>query len=94
MTGDVHIQTVQDVEANLDWSKRLQNDDEYSKQGMKQEMWHYGHVPLLVQVKWLNEYGLKNWPMKPENKELLFRLLNSPEYEYLKTTKKIHIARS
>jgi hypothetical protein len=94
MTGDVHVETRQDVEASLDWSKRLQNDAEYSRQGMKQEMWHYSHIPLLVQVKWLNEYGLKNWPMKPENKELLFRLLNSPEYAYLKTTQKIHIARS
>lgn len=94
LTGDVHIETRQDVEANLDWSKRLQNDTEYSDKGIRQEMWHYAHIPLIVQVRWLNEYGSQNWPMAPGNEKLLFRLLNSPEWKYLKATGKVHAARS
>jgi hypothetical protein len=93
MTGDVHIETVQDVEPILDVNKNLKNDDEYTKHGFKEEMWHYACVPVVIQIKWLNEYGMKNWPMLPHNKDLLFRLLNSREWGYLKTTNKIHVAR-
>jgi hypothetical protein len=53
-------------------------------------MWHYAHIPIVVQNRWLSEYGSKNWPMRPGNEKLLFRLLNSPEWAYLKTTNKIH----
>lgn len=93
MTGDVHIETVQDVDPILDVNKALQNDDEYTKHGMKEEMWHFASIPIWVQVKWLNEYGRKNWPMHPNNGKLLFKLLNSPEWKYLKTTGKIHLAK-
>lgn len=94
LTGDVHIETKQDVQANLDYTNRLRNDDDYTKKGIKNDMWHYAHIPPWVQVKWLNEYGLKNWPMLPENQKLLFKLINSPEWAYLKTTNKIHVAKS
>lgn len=94
LTGDVHIETVQDVEPILDVNKALANDEEFTKQGIKDEMWKYARIPNWVQVKWLNEYGPKNWPMHPHNAKLLFRLLNSPEWRYLKTTNKIHVARS
>lgn len=94
LTGDVHVETRQDVQAELDWTKRLRNDDEYSKRGIKNSMWHYSYIPPWVQVKWLNEYGMKNWPMHPANHQLLFRLINSPEWAYLKTTNKIHVAKS
>ena len=92
-SGDVHIETVQDVEPALDVNKRLKNDEQYTKHGIKNEMWHYATIPIVVQVRWLNEYGLSNWPMLPQNKDLLFRLLNSREWGYLKTTSKLHVAR-
>ena len=93
-TDTTVVETVQDVEPILDKNKGLTNDDDYTKMGIKKEMWHYASVPLVVQMRWLNEYGLENWPMHPHNKDLLFRLLNSPEWRYLKTTGKIHVARS
>jgi hypothetical protein len=89
-TDTSYIETTQDVEPILDVNKTLQNDPDYSKDGMKKEMWHYASIPIVVQMKWLNEYGPKNWPMLPQNKELLFRLLNSRDYKYLKCTEKIH----
>jgi hypothetical protein len=93
MTGDVHIESRQDVEPILDQNKALQNDDEYSKNGIKNEMWHFASIPIIVQLKWINEYGLENDPMRKGNEKLLFRLLNSPEWRYLKATNKIHLGR-
>lgn len=93
VTGDVHIETVQDVDPYLDATKALQNDESYSRDGIKKEMWHYARIPVVVQMRWLNEYGSKDWPMRPGNEKLLFRLLNSPEWKYLKATGKIHTGR-
>jgi hypothetical protein len=93
MTGDVHIETQQDVEPLLNRNKALQNNEEYSKQGIKNEMWHFAHVPIVVQLKWLVKYGAENDPMKKGNEKLLFSLLNDPEWRYLKATNKIHLGR-
>jgi hypothetical protein len=92
-SGDVHLETVQDVEPILDSNNALRNDEEYSRNGIKNEMWHFARIPDVVQLRWLSEYGRENWPMKPGNEKLLFRLLNSPEWKYLKTTNKIHLGR-
>ena len=92
-TDTTYIETRQDVEPILEANKILQNDDEYSRHGIKHEMWHYASVPLIVQMRWLNEYGMDNWPLRPGNEKLLFRLLNSPEWRYLKCTGKIHTGR-
>jgi len=93
MTGDVHIETTQDVEPILEKNKVLQNYDDYTKNGIKNEMWHFASIPLVVQLKWLVKYGPVNDPMKKGNEKLLFRLLNDPEWRYLKTTNKIHLGR-
>lgn len=93
-TDTTVVETVQDVEPILDQNRALTNDESYSQNGIKNEMWHYASVPIVVQMKWLSEYGFDNWPMHPQNKRLLFKLLNSPDYRYLKTTGKIHVARS
>jgi hypothetical protein len=89
-----YVETVQDVSGILDANKNLQNNDDYTRHGMKEEMWHYASIPIIVQMQWLKEYGMENWPMLPQNKKLLFRLLNSPDYQYLRCTPKIHVARS
>ena len=94
MTDSVHIETKQDVEPIIDGNKDLANDDEYSRDGIKNEMWHYASIPLVIQMKWLNEYGMNDWPLRPGNEKLLFRLLNSPDWKYLRCTGKIHTGRS
>lgn len=90
-TGDVHIETRQDVEPILERNKALRNDEEYTKKGIKEEMWHFAHIPIVVQLKWLKKYGAENDPMKKGNEKLLFSLLDDPEWRYLKTTNKIHL---
>jgi hypothetical protein len=93
MSGDVTIETKQDVEPMVAQNKELQNDDSYSKNGIKNEMWHFASIPIIVQLQWLNKYGPENDPMRKGNEKLLFRLLNDPEWRYLKTTNKIHLGR-
>lgn len=90
-TEESYVEFQADATPNIEYGKRLQNEDDYTKEGIKKGMWHYANIPPIVQLKWLNEYGVERDPMKPENEALLFRLLNSREYRYLKTTNKIHI---
>ena len=94
ITGDVHIETQQDgVQEMLDRNKALKNDDDYTKNGIKNDMWHYSFIPIEVQLKWLIKYGRENDPMKKGNAKLLFSLLNDREWCHLKTTNKIHLGR-
>lgn len=90
-TDEGHIEYKADAGPNVELAKKLQNNDEYTRKGIKDCAWHYAHIPPIIQLKWINEYGQQNDPMLPQNEKLLFRLLNSPEYRYLKTTNKIHI---
>src|SRR3990167_9988083 len=82
------IEYQQDVEHHLDANTVLRNDDDYTKKGMKDDFWHYAHIPDIVQLQWIIKYGLENDPMKKGNEKLLFSLLNSREYCRLKTTNK------
>jgi hypothetical protein len=93
LTKTARIETLQDVEPILDANKALQNDEEFTKQGIKNEFWKYANIPAVVQLQWLQKYGPENDPMKKGNEKLLFRLLNNPEWRYLKTTNKIHQGR-
>ena len=92
-TKTARIETLQDVEPILDQNKALANDDDFTKKGIKNEFWKYANIPVVVQLKWLQKYGPENDPMKKGNEKLLFRLLNDPEWRYLKTTNKIHLGR-
>jgi hypothetical protein len=81
----------QDVSAILDLNKAMANDEDYTKKGIKSGWWRYGTIPNIVQEKWLNEHGVNIW--NKDHWPAVFRLLNSPEYRYLKTTTKFHEVR-
>ena len=88
LTDETTLEYEQDVEPMIERNKALQNDPEYSKQGIKDEMWHYASIPVGLQMKWLVEEGLdvyddNAWPQ-------ISKKLNDPEYRYLKTTAKRH----
>lgn len=93
-TENTHIETTQDVEPILDANRLLAQDDDYTRAGIKEEMWHYATIPVVVQLQWLKEYGPERWPMRPGNENLLYRLVNAPEWNYLKTTTKFHTVKS
>lgn len=84
MTGKWGIETIQDVDPILDMNKAAQNDESYSRHGIKNEFWHFARVPIVIQEKWLREDGIDifnkdHWPR-------VRKKLNDPDYLYLKTT--------
>lgn len=88
LTDEVTLEYEQDVEPLLDANKRQANDASFTKDGIKQEFWKYGSIPVGLQMKWLVEEGLdiydaNAWPQ-------IFKKLNHPDYAYLKTTMKRH----
>ena len=77
--------TTVDVAASrkvVDYTTALQNDTEYSKQGIKGDWWHVGTIPAEVQLEWLNQgYDIT----KMSTAEIL-QQLRKPEYARLRAT--------
>lgn len=67
-SGDVTIETVQDVEPHIELAKKIRNDTEFSKKGIKDGWWHIGHLPDSIILKMRFEDGVdvfdkNDWPM-------------------------------
>lgn len=77
--GEFAIHYTQDVEPLLDHNKACQTESI----DRKSEFRHYASVPIAIQYKWIQQYGVD--PLAPEHQDLLTRLLNSSEYRYLRT---------
>lgn len=77
----------QDVQRGLDHSKALQNDPEAWKTGVKKDMALYAHIPDIVLLQWKKE------GVDITDTQALFKMVNKPEYAYLRTTTKRHLAR-
>lgn len=78
----------QDCSLLLEANKILQNDESYTKKGIKDSWWHYASYPAIIIEKWKNEYGVDVFNKDHQKKVL--ELTNRPEYRYLKTTTKMH----
>jgi hypothetical protein len=85
------ITHTQDVQSILERNIASANDDAKTARGIKQDFWKYAEIPNIVWIKWKQERGVDIFD-KNQKKEL-FALLNSPEYSYLKTTRKFHDGR-
>lgn len=84
--GTFSLEYVQDVEPLLDENKAKQSAGrEYYARD--KDMWKVASVPVTVQYEWIRRYGVD--PLKPENEKLLARLLNDPEWRYLRTSEVI-----
>lgn len=81
----------QDVEANLDWSKSLANDENYWKAGVKSGFAHYAHVPDLVILDMRAKHGV-NFYSKEDSAKVMS--LIETHYPYCKTTHKFHSVKS
>lgn len=73
------IETVQDVQPLIDLHKQTQNHFELNR---KSEAWHVASIPPSIQLKWRVEYGVDIF--NKDHKEKVKRLLNDPEWKYLK----------
>ena len=88
---DTHVTTIhseQDVEPELEASKQLANNPDYWKKGVKQEMAHYAHIPNNILELWLRQ------DVNISDNDELFRMVNKPEWKYLRVTTKFHGSRN
>jgi hypothetical protein len=77
-----------DVTPVLDMNKTLQNDEQYTRDGIKDGWWHYAQIPASLILKWRIEEGIDIFSKNDTKK--VFAKLNDPQYRYLKTTMKVH----
>ena len=86
-TGKTHIETVQDVQSYLKRNKELQRDGRGQARGRKMDFMHIATIPNAVIMKIKKEHNIDVF----EKDELpkLERLLQSSEYQYLRTVDKI-----
>lgn len=69
---------------DADASHKLQNDESYTKQGLKNEMVHYAHISDEQLLRWHCE------GVDIRDTTALFQMVNKPEYRNLKTTTIMH----
>ena len=87
LTDETHIETIQtDFQLNreLEAAKELKNDADYTRKGMNNDMLHYGHIPAGILTEW-HAKGVNINDVKE-----LIKMINKPEYSYLKTTNLVH----
>lgn len=53
LTNRLVIKKRQDISANIEMTNRLRNDDEYTRNGIKNGWMHAAHIPEIVIVKLL-----------------------------------------
>ena len=68
----------QDVNPLLDANKAAQTED-FDRRA---DMWHVASIPPIIQMEWLTKHGVNLWDKN--HKAGVRRLLNSPDYRYLK----------
>lgn len=83
----VTITHEQDVTQHLKLAHGLSVDDETTKEGIKNDMWRYAHVPNSVIVEMKQKHGVDFFDRNDAAK--VFDLLNT-EYKRFKTTSRHH----
>lgn len=86
----MHITTVQNVNPVIEAATKRRHDDDYSKRGMKEDMWHYARIPDAVALEMRTKYGVDMLAQKVDWKAVL-KCINL-HYPALKTTTKHHAA--
>ncbi|ANI79012.1 hypothetical protein [Sphingobium sp. EP60837] len=67
-----------DVQPILDQNKAAQADS-FDKRG---DMWYAARIPASVMFEWMHKHGVNAWD--PAHADGVKRLLNDPEYRYLR----------
>jgi hypothetical protein len=78
MTDTTLLHHEQDVEPILEANKRAANDTT----GPMGDLAHVASIPVSVQLKWLVEKGVD--VLNQDHKQAVARLLDDPEWRYLK----------
>lgn len=88
-TDTMLFESVGDCSAALDYNKAVANDTDVTKKGIKEGWWAYGSIPVIAQLKLLTEHNIDVY--KKEDQPRLWKLLEDPDWRYLKLTSKRHI---
>lgn len=79
--GRFHIEHRADLQAHVDWCKAM--DTSPAKGWSPTREWKLvASIPPVIQLKWIQLYGAD--PLKRGNEDLLERVLNDPEWRYLR----------
>ena len=79
-TKEMAIEHIQDIKPLIDSNKKLQQEDHHIADDFRLST----RIPMTVYYEWKNKYGVDMFD--PNHKEGVKKLINSPEYRYLKTT--------
>ena len=82
-TKEFAIEHIQDIQPLVDSNKNLQDNDHL----MSDELRLSARIPMTVYYEWKSKFGVDVF--NPNHKEGVKKLLNSADYRYLKTTKRI-----
>ena len=87
----VEITHEQDVQSFLDRAHYESADDDFTKRGIKNELWKYATLPNIIIMEMKQKHGVdinnkNDWPK-------VLELINT-EYSRFKTTSKVHRVRS
>ena len=82
-TKEFAIEHIQDIQPLVDSNKNLQENDHL----MRDELRLSARIPMTVYYEWKSKFGVDVF--NPNHKEGVKKLLNSADYRYLKTTKRI-----
>ena len=88
-TKKTEIKTVQDVEAVLERNKQLANNDEYKKQGIKQDWYHMATIPNTILMEWKKTHNIDLINPTDDDLKRAEKLLRDPEYKHLRTVNRI-----
>lgn len=81
----IYYNFTRDESATVDLCKAAAGDTSYTQQGIKQDWWHYAHIPNSLMLKWHVEEGIPLFDAEEYNKKV-----NTPDYKWLKVTQKHH----
>lgn len=75
----------QDVNRVLDMASVMANDEDYTRRGVKNDMFHYARIPNIILEEMKDKHGVW-WEDKNDHKhKKFFRVLNA-HYPRFKTT--------
>lgn len=86
------FESVGDAGPVIEANKKLQNEPQIWKNGMKNDFVLYASIDPITQLKWLSEDGINVW--KKEDGHRISKKLEDPDYRYLKCTTHKHIIKA
>lgn len=89
-TDTTRIETWQDSEPFIELAKHLRNNPDVVAKVNKMkgvEAWWVGLIPNWVEIEWRKRYGITNIASRDFEPQIR-RLLNSPEWSWMKVTDK------